>query len=175
MCLCFSGINNTFYMRTLLQYVIVLTNGEYCTVYSTCLLHVCEIWLPTQETHSQQQGASSSFSAIATTLTSPTCQTSQPSFLFKEPIKDVPDDPTQVSVIERLFGSEMETRIECGCGWRSAIKRTELLHSLLYPHKAKSGESLYLSRLVRIFFFFCRYIVHYTTLRTVSTCTDFII
>ncbi|XP_064403711.1 PAN2-PAN3 deadenylation complex catalytic subunit PAN2-like isoform X2 [Halichondria panicea] len=94
-----------------------------------------------QETHSQQLGASGSFSAIATTLTSPTFQTGQPSFLFKEAPKDVSGDPTQVSVIERLFGSEMETRIECGCGWRSAIKRTELLHSLLYPHKAKSVHS----------------------------------
>ncbi len=79
-----------------------------------------------------------SFSAIATTLTSPT--SSQPSFLFKEATKEESDDPTQASVIEQLFGAKMQTHVQCnGCGHSWDVGRTELLHSLCYPHRATSG------------------------------------
>ena len=36
------------------------------------------------------------------------------------------------SVIHQLFGSEVETLIECRCGWSTTTKRTELLFSLFY-------------------------------------------
>ena len=38
----------------------------------------------------------------------------------------------QPSVIHQLFGSEVETLIECRCGWSTMTKRTELLFSLFY-------------------------------------------
>ena len=46
----------------------------------------------------------------------------------------------EVSTVQRLFGSEVETVSVCRCGWSSTRRSTELLFSLLYPHSASSGE-----------------------------------
>ena len=46
-----------------------------------------------------------------------------------DPAAQVEQDP---SVIRQLFGSEVETLIECRCGWSTTTKRTELLFSLFY-------------------------------------------
>ena len=55
---------------------------------------------------------------------------------------DVESAPTtnveQTSVIQQLFGSEVETLIECRCGWSTTTKRTELLFSLFYQHPTGS-------------------------------------
>ena len=45
------------------------------------------------------------------------------------PVTQVEQAP---SVIHQLFGSEVETLIECRCGWSTTTKRTELLFSLFY-------------------------------------------
>lgn len=43
----------------------------------------------------------------------------------------------QKSVVEKLFGCEVETMSVCRCGWSASRKSTELLFSLTYP----PGES----------------------------------
>lgn len=45
----------------------------------------------------------------------------------------------QTSVIQQLFGSEVETLIECRCGWSTTARRTELLFSLFYQNN-NSGD-----------------------------------
>lgn len=40
----------------------------------------------------------------------------------------------RVSVVQQLFGSEVETVSVCRCEWSSTRRSTELLFSLLYPH-----------------------------------------
>ena len=37
------------------------------------------------------------------------------------------------SVIEKLFGCEVETESVCRCGWTASRRSTELLFSLTYP------------------------------------------
>ena len=46
------------------------------------------------------------------------------------------------SVIQRLFGSTMETVVTCRCGWSTVTPRTELLFSLCYPHNNLSKTLL---------------------------------
>ena len=51
----------------------------------------------------------------------------------------------QRSVIQRLFGSEVETMIECRCGWSTTARRTELLFSLFYQN-SNSGDKFNLPK-----------------------------
>ena len=48
------------------------------------------------------------------------------------------EEREQVSVIRQLFGSEVETLIECRCGWSTTKRLTELLFSLFYQQN--TGE-----------------------------------
>ena len=41
-----------------------------------------------------------------------------------------------VSVIQKLFGSAIETLVTCRCGWSTVTQRVELLFSLCYPHNS---------------------------------------
>ena len=45
------------------------------------------------------------------------------------------------SVMQRLFGSEVETVSVCRCEWSSTRRSTELLFSLLYPHNVPGEGS----------------------------------
>lgn len=47
------------------------------------------------------------------------------------------------SVVEKLFGCEVETVSVCRCGWSASRKSTELLFSLSYP----PGEASYMQPL----------------------------
>lgn len=46
------------------------------------------------------------------------------------------------SIIQRLFGSTMETVVKCRCGWSTVTQRMELLFSLCYPHNNLSKHRL---------------------------------
>ena len=39
----------------------------------------------------------------------------------------------KTSIVERLFGCEVESVSVCRCGWSSSRRHTELLFSLTYP------------------------------------------
>ena len=53
---------------------------------------------------------------------------------YSSPVTQVEQPPP--SVVHQLFGSEVETLIECRCGWSTTTKRTELLFSLFYQPNA---------------------------------------
>ena len=65
-------------------------------------------------------------------------------FLFPQEMQPIPAGPTGQtgrsssgegeSVVQRLFGCEVESVSECRCGWRATRRSTELLFSLSYPH-----------------------------------------
>ncbi len=40
----------------------------------------------------------------------------------------------EVSIIQKVFGSSVETLVKCRCGWSTVTQRIELLFSLCYPH-----------------------------------------
>lgn len=44
------------------------------------------------------------------------------------------EDASTASIVQGLFGSNVETAVTCRCGWSTVTQRAELLFSLCYPH-----------------------------------------
>lgn len=74
-----------------------------------------------------------------------TNQETQPATPLRSPEGEVGDEEGAESVVQRLFGAEVESTTECRCGWRSSRKTTEMLFSLTYPSKSVDALSTYLS------------------------------
>ena len=72
------------------------------------------------------------------TPTTPLLQLGMRSFLNPEVVQEIgggaDSSGKNVSIIQQLFGSTVESLVRCRCGWSTVTQRVELLFSLSYPH-----------------------------------------